>query len=46
MLAASLAAHRIDPGMIIFANITPAGRRLRVIWSAGGSNPQVPHKVP
>jgi hypothetical protein len=46
MLAATAAAYGAYPGMNIIQDITPAGRRLRVIWSAGGSNPQVPYKAP
>jgi hypothetical protein len=46
MLAATAAAYEVYPGMNIIQNITPAGRRLRVIGSASGSNPQVPHKAP
>jgi len=45
MLAAIAAAHRADPGMKTIQNTPPAGRRLRVIGSAGGSNPQAPHKA-
>jgi hypothetical protein len=46
MLAATAAAYEAYPGMNIIQNITPAGRRLRVIGSASGSNPQAPHKAP
>jgi hypothetical protein len=45
MQAAIAAAHGTDPGMNIIQNITPAGRRSRVIWFAGGSNPQALHKA-
>jgi hypothetical protein len=46
MLAATAAAYGAYPVMNIIQDITPAGRRLRVIRSAGGSNPHAPNKAP
>ena len=46
MLVAANAAHGADLGMNIIQYITPAGRTLRVIWSARGSNPHRAYKAP
>ena len=46
MLVATAATHGTHLGMNIIQNITPAGRTLRVIRSARGSNPHSAHKAP
>ena len=45
MLVATASTHGVRLGMNIIQNITPAGRTLRVIWSARGSNPRSAHKA-
>ena len=46
MPVAATATHGAHLGMNIIQNITPAGRTLRVIRSARGSNPHSAHKAP